>query len=239
MNNNQQRISSARGYALAMLASLLLPCTALAGEHEEAEETTFDGLVQIETDRVYSALIDPNADFSVFRRVAILEPKVAFRSNWQRDVNRSRSRNVRASDVERIKNDVAELFKDVFTEELEAAGYEIANYTGEDVLLLRPAIIDLDIVAPDVRRGGRSRTYTATTGAATLVLEMFDSLSFDVIGRAFDRRTAGRSGGFATASNRVTNRADARREFRAWASKLIEFLDAHYAKADQASERDG
>ena len=221
---------------LTLLACLLLPLAAQAGEHEEAAPETFDGLVEIEGARVYSAFIDPSADFSVFRRVAILDPKVAFRSNWQRDVNRSRSRNVRASDVERIKADVAQIFKDVFTEELEAAGYEIANYTGEDVLLLRPAIIDLDIVAPDVRRGGRARTYTAATGAATLVLEMFDSLSFDIIGRAFDRRTAGRSGGFATASNRVTNRADARREFRVWARQLVEFLDAHYAKADQASE---
>ncbi|MBT8446603.1 MAG: DUF3313 domain-containing protein, partial [Gammaproteobacteria bacterium] len=142
------------------------------------------------------------------------------------------------SDVERIKADVAQTFKDVFTEELEAAGYEIANYTGEDVLLLRPAIIDLDITAPDVRRGGRSRTYTAATGAATLVLELFDSLSFDIVGRAFDRRAAGRSGGFATASNRVTNRGDARREFRVWARLLVEFLDAHYAKAGEAAESD-
>jgi hypothetical protein len=226
-----------RTAALPLLACLLLPFAASAGEHEEAPDT-FDGLVQLEDTRVYSAFIDPKADFSVFRRVAVLEPTVAFRSNWQRDVNRSRSQNVRASDVERIKADVAQIFKDVFTEELEAAGYEIANYTGEDVLLLRPAIIDLDIAAPDVRRGGRSRTYTAATGAATLVLELFDSLSFDIVGRAFDRRTAGRSGGFATASNRVTNRSDARREFRAWARMLVEFLDAHYAKAEVAAESD-
>jgi hypothetical protein len=30
----------------------------------------------------------------------------------------------------------------------------------------------------------------------------------------------------------VTNRADARREFRVWAEKLIEFLNEHYVEAD-------
>ena len=124
--------------------------------------------------------------------------------------------------MERIRDDVAGLFMSVFIEQLEAAGYDVVNYADEDVLILRPAIIDLDITAPDVRSAGRSRTYTATTGAATLFIELFDSLSSDLIGRAVDRRSSGRAGGFATQSNRVTNRADARREFRVmrpWCSK--------------------
>lgn len=216
------------------LLTLLLVCFAGANafaEDEEAGTFDWDGLVAIEESRVHAALIDPDADFSVFERVAILDPHVAFRSNWLRDQNRTRSRNIRATDVERIKADVASLFKDVFTERLEAAGYEVVNYSDEDVLVLRPAIIDLDVNAPDTRNTGRQRTYTATTGAATLMLELFDSLSGDLIGRAADRRAAGNSVGFATAANRVTNRANARREFQAWADKLIEFLDSHYVKA--------
>ena len=217
-----------------LLAFLLVP---IVGNAEEEEQVvSFDGLVAIEDSRVHMAYIDPDADFSVFERVAILDPHVAFRSNWRRDQNRSRSRNVRASDMERIKEDVAGIFKDVFTEQLEAAGFEVVNYAGEDVLVLRPAIIDLDVTAPDVRTAGRSRTYTAGTGAATLYLELFDSLSSAIIGRAADRRGAGRSGGFATVSNRVTNRADARREFRVWADKLIEFLNEHYVEGKPAAE---
>jgi hypothetical protein len=216
-----------------LLVFLLGPI--LGSAQEEEANVSFDGLVAIDGSRVHMAYIDPNADFSVFHRVAILDPHVAFRSNWQRDQNRSRSRNVRASDVERIKEDVAYLFKEVFAEQLEAAGFEVANYAGEDVLILRPAIVDLDVVAPDVRSAGRSRTYTASGGAATLYLELFDSLSGDIIGRAADRRASGR-GGFATLSNRVTNRADARREFRVWADKLIEFLNEHYVEADAETE---
>ena len=218
---------------LGLFVLMLVPILGNAEEEEEAT-VSFDGLVAVEESRVHMAYIDPDADFSVFHRVAILDPHVAFISNWQRDQNRSRSRNVRASDMERIKVDVASIFKDVFTERLEAAGFDVVNYAGEDVLVLRPAIVDLDVTAPDVQTGGRSRTYTANTGAATLYIELFDSLSGAIVGRAADRRAAGRRGGFATVSNRVTNRADARREFSVWADKLIEFLNEHYveAKAD-------
>jgi hypothetical protein len=126
----------------------------------------------------------------------------------------------------------------VFSEQLEAAGFEIVNHAGDDVLVLRPAIVDLNVTAPDTRGAGRSRTYTSHAGAATLYLEMFDSVTGDIIGRAADRRGSGRSGGFATVSNRVTNRAAARREFRVWADKLVEFLTEDYIEADEADEAD-
>lgn len=207
--------------------------TAFAEEHadapESAEGISFDGLVPVEDAKVAMAYIDPNADFSVFKRVAILDPYVAFRANWQRDQNRSRSQNVRNSDVERIKADVATLFRDVFTESLEADdGFEVVTEVGEDVLIVRPAIIDLDVTAPDTQRAGRSRTYVASAGAATLYIELFDGLSGDIIGRAADRQTARSTGGRVTWSNRVTNTAEARRMLRRWADQLRTFLDSHY-----------
>jgi hypothetical protein len=212
------------GLALAFLAGLVPADTALAKDSARS----FDDLVPVKGARVYSAYINPEADFGVFKRVAILDPFVSFRSNWQRDQNRSRTRNVRSGDMERIKTDVAALFRDVFTERLEAAGFEIVNESGEDVLVLRPAIIDLDVTAPESNRGGRSRTYTANTGAATLYIELIDSITSDVIGRAADRRTARQAGGMITWSNRVTNRNDARRMFGRWADKLTEFLAQDY-----------
>ena len=224
-----------RHQLIALLLFLLVP---LAGQAQDEEATvTFDGLVLVEDAEVHAAFVHPDADFSVFKRVAILPALVAFRSDWQRRQNQgSRSRNVRASDMERIKEDVADLLNDVFIEQLEAAGYEVVHDAGDDVLILRPAILDLDVVAPDVSAASRSRTYTATTGAATLLLELFDSTTGQILGRAVDRRTAGRSGGFATRSNRVTNRGDARREFRVWANQLVEFLDQHYVQAEESEE---
>ena len=216
---------------LPLLLVALVAVFSLAAFAEEEAEVSYDGLVRIPDASVYAAYINPDADFSVFKRVAILDPLVAFRANWQRDQNRSRSRrNVRARDMERIKADVAALFKEVFIERLQADdGYEIVDVGGDDVLIVRPAIIDLDITAPDVATAGRSRTFTATTGAATLFMELFDSVSGQIIGRAADRRSARQAGGMISWSNSVTNRAEARRMFGRWADQFRAFLDSHYS----------
>ncbi len=224
-----------RRAAIGMFSTAIIFLTALPVLAEEAPELTFDGLVPVEGAAVGMAYIDPDADFSVYSRVAILDLHVAFRSNWQRNQNRQRGRRVSNSDMERIKADVANLFRDVFIETLEADdGFEVVTGAAEDVLLLRPAIIDLDITAPDRNTAGRSRTYTASTGSATLYIELFDSMTSAIIGRAADNQRARRAGGTLSWSNRVTNQADARRMFRGWAQQLREFLHQHYrSKAEQ------
>ncbi len=228
MKSFTTKITKFAAITAAVIFSLIAAAstTALA---QEAEGISFDGLKHVDDSVVYMAYIDPEADFSVFKSVMILDPFVSFTSNWQRDQNRNRRRNIRTSDMERIKTDTANLFRDVFTEQLEAAGYEIVTQADYDVLLLRPAIIDLNISAPDIRTAGRSTTFTATAGAATLYIELFDSVSGTIIGRAADRKAA-RNTASMSWSNRVTNRAEASRMFRGWANTLIAFLDKHYTK---------
>jgi hypothetical protein len=218
-----------RAAAVAVVGLALITPSVHAQDDEAASR--FDGLVPLEGGRVAMAYVDPNADFSVFKRVMILEPYVAFRSNWQRDQNRNRSRPVRTRDMQRIKADVASLFLEVFSEVLSADdGFEVVEAADYDVLLLRPAIIDLDVTAPDTMASGRTQTFSASTGAATLYIELFDSVSGDIIGRAADRRGARQSSGQITWSNRVTNTAEARRIMTRWAQSLRGFLESHYTK---------
>lgn len=196
---------------------------------EESAGTSFDGLKPVEGAAVAMAYIDPEADFSAFTRVMILEPYVAFRSNWQRDQNRSRSRNINARDMERIKADVASMFREVFTQNLQADdGFEVVDEADYDVLLIRPAIINLDITAPDIATAGRSRTFTASAGQATLYIELFDSVTGTIIGRAADAQATRNTGGTMSWNNRVMNRAEGRRMFSGWANQLRSFLDQHY-----------
>lgn len=227
MNEETNNRHSVLGLLLSAVLLLVAP-GASADEPATVQNLTFDNLVPVKDPKMAMAFIDPEADFSVFKRVAILEPTVSFRSNWQRDQNRSRARNISSRDMDRIRADVATLFERVFTERLETAGYEVVDVAGDDVLVLRPAIIDLDVTAPDTRSGGRSRTITTSTGAATLYIQLFDSLSGDIIGRAADRQVARNAGGRMTWSNSVTNTADARRMVGLWADRLVEFLESHY-----------
>lgn len=213
---------------LSLLLVSLLAASIISAEEQALDELSFDNLKRVKDAKVAMAYIDPNADFSVFKRVAILEPYVAFRSNWQRDQNRNRVTNVSSRDMDRIRADVATLMERVFTERLEAAGYEVVTQANVDVLLLRPAIVDLDITAPDTRSAGRTRSYTTSSGAATLYLELFDSASGAIIGRAADRQSVQRAGGRMSWSNSVTNSADARRMIGGWADLFVAFLDNHY-----------
>ena len=203
---------------------------AVAAQLAAAQDVSFDNLERIKDARVAAAYIDPDADFTVFNRVMILDPYVAFRANWQRDVNRSNPGNrVSARDMDRIRAAAADLMRDTFIEALEAGdGFTIVDEPGEDVLVLRPAIIELDITSPDTQPAGRSRSFSASAGAATLYIELFDGASGKIIGRAADRRVASRPGSQMMWSNRVTNVSDARRMFRVWADRLREFLDSHY-----------
>jgi hypothetical protein len=198
---------------------------------DEAATDIFDNLAPVDDAQVAVAYIDPNADFNVFKRVMILDTFVSFRSGWERDQRRgTRGTRISARDMDRIKTRVSELFNSVFIEVLEANdGFEIVSEPDYDVLLARAAIIDLDVAAPDTSSAGRSRTYTANSGAATLYIELFDSVSGQIIGRAFDRQGARNSGSIMRWTNRATNTADARRVFRGWATTFRGFLESHYA----------
>jgi hypothetical protein len=216
----------------AILATLLMLFAASpAAFAEDATTNLYENLAPVEGAAVGMAYIDPEADFSVFKRVKMLDTFVAFRSGWQRDQRRgSRSNRVSANDMDRIKRDVSSMFNEVFAAQLEADdGFEITDETGDDVLLIRAAIIDLDITAPDTMSAGRSRTFAASAGAATLYIELFDSVSGQIIGRAADRQAVRSRGGSISWSNRVTNSAEGRRMFRGWADTLRGFLDSHYS----------
>lgn len=149
-------------------------------------ETTHDGLVLMRDSKVAVAYVDPEADFSQYKKIQILDVYVAFKKHWQRQ------HRVSKNDMERIKRRVKELFRNVFVEVLEGGGYPVVYENAEDVLLVRPAIIDLDISAPDTMKPGRRIIYVANAGAATLYIELFDSNTSDILARAIDRK-AGRN----------------------------------------------
>ena len=216
---------------LLLMLFLICPVFVQPALAQQAQGLTFDGLMAVENAQGTTAYINPEVDFSVYTRVMLLEPHVAFRSNWQRDQNRSRSRNINARDMERIRADTASFFRQVFTQNLQMNdGYEVVDEVNYDVLILRPAIINLDITSPDVAASGRSRTYTASAGEATLYIELFDAVSGQIIGRATDRRRAHGGAGTVSWNNRVMNRAEGRRIFNDWAQQLRSFLDQHYTK---------
>ena len=194
-----------------------------------------EGMELVKNSDLATVYADPGADLSIYNRVMLLDATVAFKKNWKRNQNRSNSLKVRDSDMVKIEEEVAEIFREVFTKELVDGGYEIADEVGEDVLLVKPAIVDLDVAAPDIPHASRSMSFAESAGEMTLNLELYDSLTNDKIAKATDRKRDRLDGRMEWRTS-VSNRADAKRMMTGWAKALRSALDEARASAIPASD---
>jgi hypothetical protein len=208
---------------LFILGIAAVPAAALA--ESEPPEISLEGLELVEKDRRGELYADPDIDWSVYDKIQLDTATVAFRKRWQRDQNRYQTFKVRASDMEKIKSSLSELFDEVFTEELtQNGGYEIVDEMAENVMRITPHIVDLDVYAPDSSAPGINRSFTESAGKMTLKLQIYDSVTGDLIVSASDRRESPRRG-YMQWTTSVSNNADARRMLKRWAVGLRERLD--------------
>lgn len=203
-------------------------------------EVTHDGLVLIPDTREGGVWELPEADLSVYNRIVLLEPDISFRTNWRDDQNATRSAadRISAQDMERMIQAGQELLIEEFTKKLENAGFNIVEEKGDEVLVVRLVVLDLDILAPDLRNtaGSMGRSNTAGAGSATLVIELFDSVSRQILVRTSDSRSnRGRPGSFAFSRTQSSNISDARVAFSTWAGMLAQRLEEAKAAANESA----
>ena len=192
-----------------------------------------EGMILVKDSELATVYTDPDADLSIYNRVMLLDATVAFKKNWKRDQNRGNPLRVKDRDMVKIQEEVAQTFREVFTKELVDAGYAMAEEPAEDVLLVKPAIVDLDVSAPDIQSSTLTRSYAESAGEMTLNLELFDSLTDDKIAKATDRKRDNYRG-YMEWRTSVSNRADARRMMTAWAKALTSALDEARASSAPA-----
>jgi len=193
---------------------------------EKIPEVSSDGLHLIKNAKVRIAYAKPGMTLDQYTQVKILDCFVQFKKNWERDYNMNEvglEGRVTDKDADAIKQRLATKFNKVFTKELTKAGHSVVEDAGADVLLLRPAIINLDVTAPDTMHAGMSTTFVASAGQMTLYMELYDSSTSTLLARVIDPK-AGQQGGIAMQANRVTNKAEADRILSRWAKLLIDHL---------------
>jgi len=213
---------------LTLLVFSLLSSSAFA--KSDPPETSIEGLTLVEKDRRGEIYADPGADWSEYSQIQLQRATVSFRKNWKRDQNRYDPFKVKDQDIEKVKSGLSDLFHDVFTEELSANGsYTMSESSGADVMTIKPRIVDLDIAAPDTMRAGMSKSYTEQAGRMTLMLEIYDSISGDLIAKVSHRQDAPRYG-FMQWTTSVSNNAEARRMLQKWAAALRVRLDEARSK---------
>lgn len=190
-------------------------------------ETTFDGLVRIDNSAFRDAWADPDIDFSRYNKIMPGGAFFEFRAVKKTSATTARrsSQNefwISESDRERLEEEVSK----VFDEELaQSSRFTVTDAPGADVIIIRGGLHDIVSRVPP-EHIGRSEIFISSVGEATLILEVVDSMSGEVIFRAVERRAAQRPGGEGMRSNPVTTWAEVRRLSRTWATRLRNGLDS-------------
>jgi len=217
-------------YAIFIAAILLL--AGCAGEptiqQGPGAEVTYDGLYRIDNSAFREAWADPDIDWSRYSKImaggAVFEFRAVKKtSGTQRQSSTQNEFWIDDKAREKLKEEVSTIFR----EELgKSERFTMTETPGPDVLIIIGGLHDIvSRVPPDLV--GRGDIYLSSVGEATLILQVVDSMSGEVIARAVERRRAERSGGtVAMVSSPVTTWAEVRRLARLWARKLRNGLDS-------------
>ncbi|MFC1701768.1 DUF3313 family protein [Pseudomonadota bacterium] len=213
-----------RGFFSTLICGLAFSITAVAVEGDPPE-VTVDGLQLVKDTKMALVYAKPGVDLSQYNRIYLTEPQIAFTKNWLQTQNSIPNQTVRKEDMQRIKTELAALFMEVFREELQNnGGYVLVDGIAEDVLIVHPAIVDLDVFAPDTPGTAGRRSAIPSVGTMTLYMELFDSVTGDLLVKAIDNKFD-RTRTHIQARNRMRNEAAAREMLNDWANLLRLALD--------------
>lgn len=220
--------------AFAHLCVALILALPLALAADEPPKVSKDGLELTKQTRQRLVYLRPGATFGHYNSVAILDCYIEFSKDWLSNYNMSQrdpGRRISDSDLDRAKTDLSAQFKKVFSEQLSEGGYKITDSGGPNVLVLRPALINIQVSAPDLMAPGRSVTYAQSAGQMTLYLELWDGASDKIVARVVDAQAD--STAFGQRTNTVTNQAAANRILNSWAEELVKKLDLARGKTGE------
>ena len=185
---------------------------------------TEEGLKKVDVRGIDAAYVRPGASLGNYKRILLDPVQVSFSKDWKPDKTGSYLP-LSNEDRERIRKDLAELFVTTATEVLEKGGYPVVTESGPDVLRVTAELADVYINAPDTMSAGRSYSFVMSAGHMTLVAELRDSESGQIMARVFDQREA-RNDHYLQLSTSVSNSAEARDAVRMWANVLLGRLNA-------------
>lgn len=211
---------------LVLVVSAMAFAAAPAASKKEFEEAaSYDGLTKAKVKGIDLAYTRPGSTLAAYGKVMLDPVTVAFRKDWDPDKTGSRQK-LSNQERQNIKGGVAKAVYQEFARELqEKSTYKVVAAPGPDVLRVKADIIDLYVNAPDTMTAGSSRVYAVSAGEMTLVAELFDSETGQVIARVIDRREA-RDTGTLQLTNSVVNASEVTSIASSWARILRSRLDA-------------
>jgi hypothetical protein len=215
-----------RAFVFALSVSLLFgACSSLPGP----EETTPDGLVRVPSRKAGGVYRAPDASFSQYQRLIFEPPSISFVAGW-RDTHSE----ITDSEITRIRTEAARIFREEFARVLiERGPYTFAEDPAPDVLIVSPAIEDLDIAAPGAGATSDKQSFVNRPVKMKITGELRDAASGRLVGRVimFESEDRYAFGDFRLA-NRTQTAHEERLAFAKWSRLFQEAMNVAKTKRE-------
>ena len=212
----------------ALLVSLLLVAcqTTSPAQTGKGAEDIPGNLVRVDGSSAKLAYVDPTADFSKYTaillsplgvdNVEIIQPSTTVTTTGQRHWE------LTDADKQKLQQD----FREAMTKQLSGGGYTLVDTVGDNVLQISAMVTRIAPNAPKddfrSRPTGRNRVFSEGSGDLSVAVAFSDAETREVLALAKDTRTGSTMWGLNTS---VTNAAEVRRMFTAWAMQIRAQLD--------------
>ena len=214
----------------ACLLALTLAVTSplAAGKNDVDAAMSQGGLQKTSVKGLELAYVRPGASLAAYKRVKLDPVDVQFDKSWEPTRTGSRIK-LSSEEREKIRAGVAKLVEEEFAKAVEKGGtYQIASESAPDVLRVKVSVLNVYLNAPSGTGAGRSKTYVSSAGQMTLLAELSDAASGQMLARVADRREANSVARLERA-DRIENEGAARDVAAAWAQILRKALDKAHA----------
>jgi len=218
----------------ALLLSVLLAACQNTTPNQTAKDPTVpDNLVKVDNSSARLAYVDPEANFSKYTAIQLMplgvdNVEIIQPSSSITTTTGNRNWELTAADKQRLQQD----FQDSMVKQLsKKGGYPIVETPADNVLRIAARLTRIAPNAPKddnrSRPTGRSKIYTEGSGKLGVEVTFSDSETGEVLALAKDTRTGSNIWGI---NNSVTNSAEVRRAFTAWAMQIRAQLDRVHKK---------
>lgn len=206
-----------------LLVALVAAPAAFAGFHGSLErQLPAQGLQRVQVPGLGLAYVRPGVSLAGYDHVLLEPVDVSFRRDW-RPYRTGSLIPLGPDQREALRSEVTRSVQQAFANGLPQSGLAPASEAAPGVLRLKLRVVDLYLNNPWIPTAGRSRVLAVSSGEMTLLAELSDARTGEVLVRAGDwqdMRTTGR----LLPSNDIRTGWDVDRVAQGWAASLADVL---------------
>ena len=215
-------ISAAKVTLALLFAAFLSSCTTTENLEQTApsRELAFDGLHRVDNIGKLKVWVKPNVSLAQYAKIMLIQTGIQYRPVHSNSANDTE---FELSDEK--KERLGKILQQSFSDQLQKTQqFSLTDKPGPEVITLKAGLIDVVSNVPEDELNFK-RVFIRTIGSATLVIELHDSISGEMLVRATERRSAEVSGGELRRSSAAINFAEIKRDAKRWATSLSKALD--------------